>query len=82
MIYNKSSNSIGRALVSIFGETASMLDGNNILWKIVGNEWVGKRSVWTYDRRACWLDETEKENVKSWWCGGEGADYDEVFKST
>lgn len=55
------------------------LDKDNIAWKFVGDEWIGKRSVWTYDYRACWLEETTKDNVKSWWCG-ENADYSEVFK--
>ena len=29
-----------------------------------------KRSVWTFDFRACWLEDTTIDNVKSWWCGG------------
>lgn len=55
-----------------------MLDKKNIVWKVVGDKWIGKRSVWTYDNRACWLEDTVKENVKEWWCG-EDSDYNEIF---
>lgn len=61
---------------------ASYLDSNNIVWKMIKGEWIGKRSVWTLDWRACWLEDTLSDNVKSWWCGGENADYTEVFKKT
>lgn len=74
------SNTIGEAIVRSRPDIkGSMLDANNIVWKVVGGKWVGKRSVWTFDRRACWLEDTTAENVKSWWCGGENANYDEVF---
>ena len=56
------------------------LDENNILWKVIGDKWIGKRSVWTYNFRACWLENTTIDNVKSWWCGGKDADYSEIFK--
>ena len=56
----------------------SMLDSNNIAWKLVNNKWIGKRSVWTFDFRGCWLEETTPENVKSWWCGKD-SDYTEIF---
>jgi hypothetical protein len=39
---------------------------------------IGKRSVWTLDWRSCWLEDTTKENVKTWWCG-QDADYNEIF---
>lgn len=58
------------------------LDKNNIVWKLVDNEWIGKRSVWTFDFKACWLEETQPSNVKSWWCGGKDSDYTEIFKIT
>lgn len=59
-------------------------DSNNIVWKMDGptGEWIGKRSVWTYDFRSCWLEDTVIDNVKSWWCGGPDADYKEEFKRT
>lgn len=56
-----------------------LLDENNISWKEVDGIIIGKRSVWTKDWRACWLEETTPDNVKSWWCGGESADYEEIF---
>lgn len=56
-----------------------LLDDDNISWKLVNDEWIGKRSVWTYDFRACWLEDTTEDNVKSWWCGKD-ADYNEEFK--
>lgn len=60
----------------------SFLDSQNVLWKLIDNKLVGKRSVWTYDNRACWLEETTPENVKDWWCDGKSADYDELFYRT
>ena len=56
-----------------------VLDSNNILWKLIDGKWIGKRSVWTYDFRSCWLEDTSVENVKTWWAGGVNADYNEVF---
>lgn len=55
------------------------LDENNISWRWVDNKWIGKRSVWTFDYKACWVEETTIENVKSWWCG-KNEDYNEIFK--
>ena len=80
MIYDVVSNIIGEAIVRNCPDIkGSMLDANNIVCKVIEGKWIGKRSVWTFDRSACWLEETTKENVKSWWCGGENANYDEVF---
>jgi hypothetical protein len=63
----------------IKGTKYRFLDKNNISWRWVDSEWIGKRSVWTFDFRACWLEETTSENVKKWWCGKE-SDYNEIFK--
>ncbi len=85
MDYNNCSNVIGEiAIRSLgdFGAKCFVLDENNIGRKLINNEWIGKRSVWTLDWRSCWLEETTPENVKSWWCGGKDADYNEVFKRT
>lgn len=78
------SNQFVELLVKLFNhidsnKTTSFLDRNNIIWKLINNEWIGKRSVWTLDNRACWLEETTKDNIKSWWCGTD-ADYTEIFK--
>ena len=70
------SNSIGSVISKHYN--SRMLDENKISWRWVNGEWIGKRSVWTYDFKACWLEETTKENVKSWWCGKD-ADYTEIF---
>lgn len=56
----------------------SFLDSNNIVWKIINDKWIGKRSVWTFDFRSCWLEDTTIDNVKSWWCGVD-SDYEEIF---
>ena len=56
----------------------SFLDANNILWKIIDGNCIGKRSVWTFDNRACWVEDTELNNIKSWWCG-ENENYKEQF---
>jgi hypothetical protein len=69
-------NAIAEVLVGITG--GRYVDVNKIAWKLVNDKWIGKRSVWTYDFRACWLEDTTIENVKSWWCG-EDADYSETF---
>lgn len=58
--------------------TYSSIDGNNIVWKVIDGKMIGKRSVWTLDWRSCWLEDTTKENVKTWWCGKD-ADYNEIF---
>lgn len=57
----------------------SFLDQNNISWKKRNDEWIGKRSVWTKDNRACWLEETGIQNIDTWWCGKD-ADYNEIFR--
>lgn len=58
----------------------NFLDSNNILWKWVNNEWIGKRSVYTFDLKACWLEDTTIDNVRSFWCGGKEADYNKIYK--
>jgi hypothetical protein len=60
-------------------QQAQYLDKDNFLFKYVGEKWIGKRSVWTFDRMACWLEDTTIDNVKKWWCGGELANYKETF---
>lgn len=73
------SNIIGEAFVRMCPEIKpSFLDKDNLVWKVINNRWIGKRSVWTFDKRACWLEDTNLENIKTWWCG-ESADYNEVF---
>lgn len=74
-----SANSLSEAIVRLAKNNADLLDNNNFVWKVIDGEWVGKRSVWTFDNTACWLEETTPENVKSWWCGGIDADYKECF---
>lgn len=71
-------NNIGKLLCLLFGGT--FLDSENILWKFHNGEWIGKRSVWTFDFRASWLEDVKSEDIKSWWCGGPDADYNEIFK--
>ena len=77
MNQEKISHAFGEALVRTLG--GDMLDRNNIIWKLVDGQWIGKRSVCTFDNRICWLEETEISNVSSWWCGGKDADYTEIF---
>lgn len=76
-----SSNVIGEVLVRGFNGKACMLDKNNIVWKIVDGVWMGKRSVWTFDFRSCWLEYTSIENIKSWPCGKD-SDYSEIIRKT
>ena len=64
-------------LLGFYG--SNILDGNNVCWKVIDGEIIGKRAVWTYDFRACWLEETAIENVKVFWHGKKG-NYQEQFK--
>ncbi len=74
------SNNIAERISRNLNSKSCFLDKNNIVWKLINNKWIGKRSVWTLDHRSCWLEDTTIDNVKSWWCGGKDADYNEVFK--
>lgn len=58
---------------------ATVLDSDNILWKNIDGNIIGKRSVWTKSFKSCWIDECKKEDIKSYWCG-EDADYNETFE--
>ena len=82
MNYNNCSNVVGEVISRVLNGRSHLLDENNIIWKLIDNEWIGKRSVWTFDWKSCWLEETTIDNVKSWWCGGKSADYSEVFQRT
>lgn len=73
-----SSDILSESIIRTLDDKACFLDKNNIVWKVVNNKWIGKRSVWTFDFRACWLEDTILENVKSWWCGID-SDYTEIF---
>lgn len=75
---NKKDNQLAEKLCRTVNKFHAYQDENNIVWKLVDNLWVGKRSVWTHDFRAVWLEETTVDNVKSWWCGT-CSDYKEVF---
>lgn len=77
MIFDKVTNAFSEALVRRSG--GNLLDGNNVVWKLVNGRWIGKRSVYTFDNRACWIEETTPEKIKSFWCGGPEADYTEIF---
>lgn len=57
-----------------------LLDKNNILWKEVNGEFIGKRSVQTFDFRSCWLEDTTMSNVKSWHNRRKDVNYEEIFK--
>lgn len=57
----------------------SMLDSNNIVWKIVNNEWIGKRGVYTVDYRSCWLEDTASEKIRRWWNDNPNVDYSQIF---
>lgn len=77
MVYNEMSNVIGEVIATTYG--GELLDSNKVVWKLIDGKWIGKRSVWTFDFYACWLEDTTINNVKSWWCGGKEANYKEIF---
>jgi len=57
------------------------LDSKNILWKVVNDVWVGKKSVQTKDLSVRWIDDVNIEEIKKLLCGKD-ADYkDEFFRS-
>jgi hypothetical protein len=62
--------------LEIFG--TAYLDSDNIKWKLIDGKLIGKRSVLTFDLCTCWIEETEINNIKSWWCGKD-SDYSEIF---
>ena len=70
-------NIMGEFITRVFGG-GGMLDRKNLRWKLIGDEWIAKRGVLTFDKRACWVEDTTKENIKFWLCG-EDADYNEIF---
>jgi hypothetical protein len=72
------SNEMAKLIVAETG--GRFLDRDNINWRFVDGEWIGKRAIFTKDFRACWLEETTADNVRNWWHGME-ADYNEVFKN-
>jgi hypothetical protein len=57
------------------------LDKNNISWKFIDNEWIGKRCVSSKEGfRYVWLEDVPSdETVHSYLCG-EDKDYNETFK--
>lgn len=73
------SNVFCESIARSFGGNISMLDANYILWRVLDGEWIGKRSVCTYDFLACWIEHTDRVNVKIWWCGID-ANYSEIFR--
>jgi hypothetical protein len=78
MISKESFNScVGFSLIKNLG--GEYLDKNNILWRISENGMIGKRSVYTENLRACWIDDLRGEKIMSYWCG-ENSDYQEVFE--
>ena len=57
----------------------SFLNNDNVLFIPLNGEFIGKRSVWTKDKKAMWLEETTPENIKTYWCGKD-ADYTQTFE--
>ena len=51
-------NNIIASVICKKDNNSSFLDSNNIVWKWINNEWIGKRAVQTFDLRTCWLEET------------------------
>lgn len=58
------------------------VDKNWIGWKLIDNEWVGKRCVSAKQGfRVCWLEDVPKDEIVHKYLCGEDADYDEVIYS-
>lgn len=56
----------------------SYLDSKNILWKVFGDTWKGRRAIQTKDLSIKWLCEVNDIDIKKYLCGEE-ADYQEEF---
>lgn len=54
------------------------LDKNNILWRMIKGEWIGKRAVFTNQFAIVWIEETEEKDIRTYW-HGKDADYSEIF---
>lgn len=76
---NNESHIIGETIIKAFPEIkGSMLDADNILWRFIDGKFIGKRSVQLNNKKVCWLEDTQPENVKNWSCG-RNADYSQIF---
>jgi len=71
------SNVLGECFANVYNSV--FLDSDNILWKLINGVWIGKRSVYTIDNNACWIEDTTTDKIKSYWSGGESANYKEFF---
>ena len=71
------SNNFSKVICKVYG--GCFLDEKNILWKWVNDEWIGKRSVYTNDLKAKWIEEVEEKEIRSYWCGV-NSNYKEIFK--
>lgn len=59
--------------------SVSYLDKNNILWKIVNGEKIGKRAVYMKNLSCLWLSDVDDiTQIRSYMCG-EHADYNEII---
>ena len=66
-------------MLKIYLQKGSLfLDSNNILWKYKDNKYIGKRAIQTKDLRQVWIEDVNKEDIKSYMSGKE-ADYKEIF---
>ncbi len=75
---NEKSHIFAESIIRKSPSDTSFMDSDNIVWKVIDDKFIGKRSVQTLDFRACWLEDTTIQNVKSWWCGKD-SDYSEIF---
>lgn len=78
-IHSIDSTIVAEAFIRVMG--GMFLDENNIIWKIINGELIGKRSVWTHDNRGVWLEDLGDSKIKREWCG-ENSDYDEIFRKS
>lgn len=67
---------IDEAIIRLLGGT--ILDDNNIVWKIIDNKLTGKRAVFTKDYRFCWLEDTTEDNIKTWY-HSKNLNHNEIF---
>lgn len=74
------SKAIATTLIESVGGGFCYLNIDEILYKSVDGEWIGKRCVTNFKFQSKWKEEVADEDVEYWHKDGKDADYKEIFK--
>lgn len=61
-------------------EDSSFLDKNNILWKSIDGELLGKRCLTTYKYGNIWYEDLKSEDDVQYWLHNKNCNWEEIFK--